>query len=297
MIALFGAFATLTARLFKVDEKIFYNLLILITFSIVLVAFWYRTRQERQKGQNPVYTLITSKQVRKKSAKAREEKPSGKTDQAVRTWRTQAKFNRLIALTASTLLLTSLVIIYIQYKNGPRDNYKLLQDVYAVIAKHTKEDYEAEITHTRDDKLNVSFWVYYQGISYPVSSSEGGFVHRKWGSNEPSIIGCAFVWPNLTVQWDDTMKLNHPVVLLFNGEAGPDDSRCQYAKQDQRNLTSIVCASYSEDSDYIVGVCVFTENKDNKLSDKPTDFLKKRAREFYQAVFPLIRDKKLIPTN
>src|SRR5258707_1305982 len=294
IIALVGASATLGARLLKVDEKVFYNLIILITFSVVLLALWYRTRQDRSKGQKPVYTLITSKQARKQSAKAPGAKAPGKSYQAVGAWRAQARFNRLTALTAITLLLTSLVIIYIQYQNAPRENYKLLQDVYTVVAKHTKEDYEGTITHSSDDKLNVSYWVYYTGTAYPVGTTQGGSSDKKWGPNEPSIIGCAFVQPNRTVQWDDTMA--RPSVLSLNGEPSPDDPKCQYGKQEQQKLTSIVCASYAEDPEYSVGVCVFTENKDNKLSDKPTNFLKKRAREFYQAIFPLISEKKLIPT-
>ncbi len=293
MIALVGAFATLSAQLLKVDEKIFYNVILLATFLIVLLAIWFRTILDRNKGQKPLYTLITSKAA-PKSARQSGSKVQKKADERLKVWRVQANYNRLIALALLVLLLTSLIIIYFQFQNQPRENYKLLQNVYAVVAQHTKDDYEESVTHAKDDKLNVSYWVHYRGISYPVSTTEGGATHRTWGSDKPSIINCAFIQPPRTVQWDETMA--RPLVLSFNGEPGPDDPRCQYGEQRQRKLKSIACASYTEDTDaeYAVGVCVYTESE-SKVSDKPIDFIKKRTREFYEALFPLIRDKKLIP--
>lgn len=222
-------------------------------------------------------------------------------------WRSQASFNRSIALGVLILLIAALVASYVlnsyqrkQYdelvERQKKENYSLLQNMYSLIAQHTKADYEAS-SDNKDDKLNLSYWISYQGTYYPLSSTETGHTHRHWRSDEQSIIGCALEGPNRTVVWNE--QKTQPLVKTFTGDPVPDSRNCGYGKQGQRKLKSIVCASYSavpdRDPDNIVGICMFTENENNNLSERSSDFIKDRTREFYESVYPLLKERKLLP--
>jgi hypothetical protein len=235
-------------------------------------------------------------------------------------WRNQASFNRSIAISVFIFLLTGLMVGYFiyslqrsayenllqtqrsDYENLLRDiyykgskDYASLQQIFGVIAKETKGQYERSITGSRDDKLNVSYWVNRSGTIYQLSTTEEGQTHRNWRVDEPSIIGCGFAHPNSSVQWDETMA--RPLVSPYNGEASPEDNICKYGSQNMRKLKSIVCTTFNDaaDPENTVGVCVFTESGNNDVSKKSTDFLKERTMQFYNFIFPLLKDKKLIP--
>jgi len=229
-------------------------------------------------------------------------------------WRNQASFNRMIALAFLVLVAAVLVTSYFsssfqqnKYEtalrdvNGkieqqPKENYRTVQEVYMIMVGHTKEDYEDNVTRTKDDKLNLSYWVINNGTYYPLSSTEKEHSHRIWRSDESSIIGCAFAHPNSAVQWNE--KMLQPQVVPFNGEATAENSGCHYGPELQRKLPSIVCASFSRsaDANNTVGICVFTENKgSNMINDLTIPFLRKRSQEFYESIFPLMSQKKLIP--
>jgi hypothetical protein len=225
-------------------------------------------------------------------------------------WRNQASFNRSIALALLILALAGLLVGYLtnssqrrRYDNllqqQKRDNYKQLQSMYTVIAEHTKkdyQDYQVSIGEPRDEKLNVSYWISYQGTYYQLSSSEEEY-YQPWPSTKQSIIGCVLAGPNRTALWDS--KMARPLVSLFNTKAIAPDSNCGYGDQRQRTLKSIVCASDGDsenpDPDGIVGVCIFTESEINNVSKGSPLFIQQRVREFYQGINPFLKDKKLTP--
>lgn len=223
-------------------------------------------------------------------------------------WRNQASFNRSIGSALFILGLSGLVIGYVTNANlrrrdnelvaqQKRDSYAQLQNIYTVIAKHTKEDFQEITGDKSDDQLNASYWLRYQGTYYLLASSEE-ILHRNWRSDKPSIIGCVLASPNRTVQWEEKNK-DRPSVMSFTDVRIPVESNCGYGDQGQRQLKAIVCASYSESADpgpdNIVGVCMYSESENTKLITTSPDFIKKRTREFYEAVYPLLRDQKIVP--
>lgn len=164
-----------------------------------------------------------------------------------------------------------------------------------MFAENTRDEYEYADALSKDDTLNVSYWFRYGESIRTLSTTDKQIKHTEWDINEPSIIGCAFAKPNRSVQWD--AAISKPLVLPFNEEQVSEDNRCGYAPQGSRKITSIVCTSYNTtpNLENTVGICVFTENTNNNVRNKSVDFIKKRTKDFYEFILPLLEEKKLFP--
>jgi hypothetical protein len=188
-------------------------------------------------------------------------------------------------------------------QNQQKDYYRLAEKLYNAHAKQTKFQFEQLfMNNTKDDKLNVSYWFSYNGELHQLSTTEDKTTHKQFHDNDQSIIGCGFANPNYSVQWDRT---NNKIEMFpINGDPRARNNSCNFAKEADRTLETIVCTTYndSENRGNTVGICVFTESKGNVFINdswdfltKRTEFLRGRTKEFYESIVDSLNNKELVP--
>jgi hypothetical protein len=177
-----------------------------------------------------------------------------------------------------------------------------LRAMYKRIAHRTKDEFEEKALVIRedrykDDKLNVSYWLNYDGSIRQLATTHEASAGDVYEIKEESIIGCGFVYQNSSVRWDDWSK--QAIVWPYNDEPKHKDS-CKYAELQIAKIKSIVCATYNgsgvKNPEHTVGICVFTTGVVRNVAnnDNYHEFLKTKAEEFYNSVFPLLKSKTLI---
>jgi hypothetical protein len=185
-------------------------------------------------------------------------------------------------------------------KNQRKEYFDILRKVYDRIALQTRQEFESSVrkdNESHDPRLNISYWINYEGNLYQLGTTEEHFMDMSFPRDKTSIIGCAFTHQNHTVQWDD--KGGKCWVLPFNDEPNFADDTCQYAKEEQRKLKSIVCTSYNANgpAETTVGICAFTESDTKVMVGNYHHFLKTKAEEFYKLISPALAKKYLVPAT
>ncbi len=166
------------------------------------------------------------------------------------------------------------------------------------IANKTKDQLRSLIENHNDvDELIVSYWFIHNGTLYQFSTTDEKATYISFPADQSSIIGCAFANPNHFVRRDDESA--QVIVSSFNGEPTSANDRCEFLVTGGRRIKSIVCDSYnpSLNPEYTVGICVSTEGKQNIISNDSLDIVKRHTEDFYQAISPLLKDKKTVITN
>lgn len=223
-------------------------------------------------------------------------------------WRTVAGFNRLIATNCIILVVMGFSIGHFLITHKEAEKKGIIREMFNGMAQETKYQYIGNIapkegnkersTLSKDD-LEVSYWIKNQGKIRQIAATENRRTHKQFDHNKQSAIGCGFVLGNHVTEWSNgypKVDNRYPIKIWNAKDEILNDPEAEYFDEDNRKMTSIVCISYHEENpEQTVGICIFTESGKNIFGKDYRDFLRKRARDFFYHVRPLLERKELIP--
>lgn len=195
----------------------------------------------------------------------------------------------------------------------PDDNIRRekMKPIWKSIALQTKSQFEKSIVNSEDKYLHVSYWFKENDVVRQFITTEerrpqtNTPAHKDFIYDKTSVIGCGFLHQNVITEWDknyqshinnlwDWNYKNRPKIWDIN-EKQIIDSDCVMFPESYRAMTSIVCDSFSKDDiELTVGICVFTESGINIFGDNYRKFLRERTKEFFNEVYGLNKNKKLV---
>jgi hypothetical protein len=217
-------------------------------------------------------------------------------------WRTQANFNRLIFwnLFYLSLMLLYFGVIWIEGKNkeiqarevANRIVFKGMDEAIS-----TERAFRTLATVKDDSSLGVSYWYRLSGKPTIFVTTEVPHEYSQFENDNNTIIGCAFVKPNVVIEGTVSVGAEHRMVVnAYNNYDLPlPMSTCQMKQLETSAIKSIVCASYDDslrqNGGGTVGICVFTKAADNYLFGVYNrKYLLNRTTEFHRAFIDLIEN-------
>jgi hypothetical protein len=176
-----------------------------------------------------------------------------------------------------------------------REYFDLFQETFKRLALQTKDQFEATVLRARDNKLNVSYWINFEGALYQMGTTEEHATRMTFPLDKKSIIGCAFSHQNHSVQWDN--NIGRGVIVSFNEQPPFEDQDCKYAQEEQRRLASIVCTTFNANGppDTTVGICVYTESDRKIFENNYHSFLRSKVEDFHKLISPALTKRYVVP--
>jgi len=218
-------------------------------------------------------------------------------------WRSQATYNRAMAINFCLLALMSLVLGVIVFSRQRDEHAREMQpekdrqaaqlrieqlkaeavDDGMREARSTLAQYEKEILGVTDENLNISYWFRHNGDPYVFVTTEKASTKNSFCNNKSSLIGCGFVEPwGRLVEWQGGGKTK---VFEFSGR----EIHGHGCEMDPRvePIKAIVCSAYQpsgvNNPEETVGICIFTGSESRRLlSGGYKEFLQKRTKSFYE---------------
>jgi len=206
------------------------------------------------------------------------------------SWHTQAIYNGAMVwnLFYILLLCVYIALIWVGVSNGAYDVAMRGMDT----ATQTEKSFRTFASIKEDPTLSVSYWFMHKSWFWPeknpyifvTTELEPSTTHFEGVGD--TVIGCGFAHPNIILEG----RLGAETVVYSNYASERwDVIKCpEMRKLPNSENTSIVCATYNDEPDNpsaayrTVGVCVFTQKKDNNIfSEQGREYVRGKAKEFY----------------
>lgn len=247
-----------------------------------------------------------------------------------KVWRLQATYNRALVWNIFYLLLLVIYIGAVWFNakriefsskiaakdtiisNQNKDNEGALATQQSKYIKtmdgmdeviETEKAYRTYTSKKGDPKFSVSYWYGFMGKPYVFVTTEASHNHTYLESD--TIIGCGFSAPNHIIE--RILKTNKVTAYDYDGNVVPLPEKCQYKPLSMTPINSITCVTYNDKyndkndpviTNRTVGICVFTEDKDNKIFSKndkeERDFLIKTIRRFHKEYINSLENNNVI---
>jgi hypothetical protein len=163
----------------------------------------------------------------------------------------------------------------------------------------TERAFRALATVKDDSSLGVSYWYRLAGKPTIFVTTEVPHEYSQFENDNSTIIGCAFVKPNIVIEGTVSVGSEHPTLVMAydNYDRPLPMSTCQMKQLETSAIKSIICSSYDDSlrqkGGGTVGICVFTKEADNYLFGQYNrKYLLDRTAEFHRAFIDLIEDSK-----
>jgi hypothetical protein len=156
------------------------------------------------------------------------------------------------------------------------------------------------LAKVRDDSsLGVSYWYRLSGRPSIFVTTEVPHEYGQFENDNETIIGCAFVKPNVVIEGNVSIGGdNRTVVTAYDNYDTPLPMQtCRMKKLETSAIKSIICSSYDDsfrrNGGGTVGICVFTKEAGNYLfGEDNRKYLLNRTAEFHRSFIDLIENNK-----
>jgi hypothetical protein len=219
-----------------------------------------------------------------------------------KAWRSQASFNRLIVW---NLLYISLMFVYIGviWIGVTDKDLQARETANRIVFKGMDEAISTErafkaLAKVKDDSsLAVSYWYRLTGRPTIFVTTEVPHEYSQFENDSETIIGCAFVKPNVVIEGNLGGHDNGTIVNAYDNYDAPlSMPNCKMKKLDTSAIKSIVCSSYDDglrSNAGTVGICAFTDEAGNYLfGEDIRRYLRSRTVQFHKEFIDLIENRK-----
>ena len=223
-------------------------------------------------------------------------------------WRGAANFNGVMVANASVIFLMVAILGGILLFRQKNTTETVSRELFNLMSSDTKDaflrDYTGKTengspTAPSNNDIDISYWFIYEGIAQQFAATEVRDEHQTWRLDKNTAIGTAFRWGNhlATGRISDSSKKGEriPLQIWDNQDTEVVDPDAALLVERDRTIMVLSCVSYHRIQNYMIGICVFSENGNIYFKEGYRKFLRDKAKQLYERTSPHIANHNIAP--